>query len=44
MLYGIKKTLEKEGQFVVARNSATPEMGDQFQTLQKELSKNKNAV
>ncbi len=44
MIYGLKKTVEKEGQFVLLGTPATPEMGTQFKTLQKEYSKNKNTV
>ena len=44
MAYGLKKTVEKEGQFVLLGSPATPEMAVQFQTLQKEFSKNKNAL
>jgi starch synthase len=44
MVYGLKKTVEKEGQFVLLGTPATPEMGIQFQALQKEFSKNKSTV
>jgi len=44
MVYGLKKTVEKEGQFVLLGTPATPETALQFQALQKEFSKNKNTV
>ncbi len=42
--YGLKKTLEKEGQAALLGTPATPEMEAAFKTLQKDLSKNKNAL
>jgi starch synthase len=44
MAYGLKKTIEKEGQFVLLGSPATPEMGTAFQALQKEYSKDKNVL
>jgi starch synthase len=44
MLYGIKKTVEKEGQFVLLGIPSTPEIDTQFKGLQKEFSKNKNSL
>jgi starch synthase len=42
--YGMKKTVEKEGQFVLLGTPSNAETDAQFKTLQKDLSKNKNAM
>jgi starch synthase len=44
MAYGLKKTVEKEGQFVLLGTPSNAETDAQFKTLQKDLSKNKNAL
>jgi len=44
IVYGLKKTIEKEGQFILLGSPAGPEMTLQFHALQKELSKNKNTA
>jgi starch synthase len=44
MIHAIKKTLEKEGQVALLGTTSTPEIDQTFKILQKDLSKNKNAV
>jgi len=44
MLYGLKKILEKDGQFALLGTPSSPELEDLFKTVQKDLAKNKNVL
>ncbi len=44
MKYALKKTVEKNGQFILLGSSPIPEIETSFKTLQKELTKNKTVA